>query len=217
MSYYNNNTSNSFLRFVQRRLFELAPLYDDYFIKHRYLIVCSNFKGRSYYIATANEGNFLHLTGVGTQLTPYEFFVKCRNKTLTFDDFFISNTDSKHNKNVVGEKLDNFKLLFSMFSTSSFIQEDFHSKSNSIYCLVATSDGYCTLGFTDEKIIKPKTLLDGNCLDMNNAYNIELVLRSDKRENKFNFIVAGDILALKKFYPLIEDELSSGLKDLCLS
>ncbi|WP_109604868.1 PBECR4 domain-containing protein [Oceanotoga teriensis] len=58
------------------------------FINKEYLIVSKDFIVDKYYILSANEDNFLHLTGVKTVLEPKKFFEKANSKTFKYKIFF---------------------------------------------------------------------------------------------------------------------------------
>ena len=72
----------SFKESVQLKLMDCAVLYYELLVQKDYLIFSRNFRYRKYYIVSAFEDNFLHLTGVQTSLEAKTFFEKCYQKTI---------------------------------------------------------------------------------------------------------------------------------------
>lgn len=62
---------------VTKELIHGAKLYTENLLNRQFLLYSSLFQCRKFYIIRAYEDNFLHLTGVTTQLSPREFFEKC--------------------------------------------------------------------------------------------------------------------------------------------
>lgn len=55
------------------------------------------------------------------------------------------------------------------------VQEDF--VKNTVRCVIATTDGPCTIGFVDNRhYVVPNTILDGNHLDENKPVLLTRVL-----------------------------------------
>ena len=105
--------------------------------------------------------NFLHLTGVETNLQSKEFYDKCVSGCINADDFWDS---PKKNKSTIRKKLAHLVHVDSYFEQEFLVQEDF--AKNTIRCIVATTDGKCTIGFIDARYYAaPNTILDKNCLD----------------------------------------------------
>ena len=63
----------SFKESVQLKLMDCAVLYYELLVQKDYLIFSRNFRYRKYYIVSAFEDNFLHLTGVQTSLEAKTF------------------------------------------------------------------------------------------------------------------------------------------------
>ncbi|WP_314256620.1 PBECR4 domain-containing protein [Granulicatella elegans] len=85
----------SFKEKVRLKLMYCAVLYYDLLVRKDYLIFSRDFKYQKYYIVSAFEDNFLHLTGVHTNLKAKKFFEKCYQKTLEDGDFEINDKSQK--------------------------------------------------------------------------------------------------------------------------
>ena len=108
------------------------------------------------------DTNFLHLTGLKTNLTTKEFFLRCYLGTIAENDYSFG---FKNDRNTIKRKLKNLVNIEFFFKTKIMVQEYFIK--NHISCRIATSDGKCTLGFVDAKYyLRPKTILANNHLDM---------------------------------------------------
>ena len=107
------------------------------------------------------ETNFLHLSGVETNLSPKDFYEKCFSGQIGYDEFWES---PKKNKSTIKKKLIHLVSIDSFFDAELFVQEEF--EKGLVRCFVATSNGQCTLGFVDAKYyVRPNTILDNNHLD----------------------------------------------------
>lgn len=85
----------SFKERVRLKLMDCAVLYYELLVQKDYLIFSRNFRYQKYYIVSAFEDNFLHLTGVHTNLKAKNFFEKCYQKTLEDGDFEINDKSQK--------------------------------------------------------------------------------------------------------------------------
>ena len=72
----------SFKERVKDTLVQCAGLYKGYYVEYEYLICSAAFFKNSYYIISAHEDNFLHLTGIHTNLDAAIFFERCYKGTL---------------------------------------------------------------------------------------------------------------------------------------
>ena len=146
---------------IRNRLIESAKNY--YFLIGKRIVLSSNsFKVRQEYVIRFFETNFLHLTGVATKLSTLDFFNKCLNGSITFDDFDCDST--KQRKGMVRVKMRNLIGINSFFSEEIEVQEDF--EKGTIKCLLGVSDNKCTIGFANAKYyLRPQTILDKNHLD----------------------------------------------------
>lgn len=64
-----------------------AYSYKKYFVDYEYLLCSAAFVKNEYYIVSAYEDNYLHLTGLHTNLPASTFFEKCYKRTLEENDF----------------------------------------------------------------------------------------------------------------------------------
>ncbi len=66
----------SFKTRVKNCAIENAQYFNEIFVKYDYLVFTEAVENKCFEIK-ATEGNFLHLVGVSTPLTPVDFFQKC--------------------------------------------------------------------------------------------------------------------------------------------
>ena len=127
----------------------------------RIILKSMNFIQQDCYVLRFFKTNFLHLTGLKTNLSTEEFFNKCYDGTIMENDYFLGlNNDRK----TVKRKLKNLVRIGQFFDYEIMVQEAF--AKNQIVCKIATSDGKCTIGFVDAKYyLRPKTILANNHLD----------------------------------------------------
>ncbi|WP_251443903.1 PBECR4 domain-containing protein [Veillonella intestinalis] len=188
---------SSFKENIRRKLIVGANIYANNFLNQEYLIYSRLFKYKKYYILTAKEDNFLHLTGVTGNLEPKNFFEKCLTETLSVDDFEIF---SKQQKGSVRRKVAVLESACQMFSQELVMAEEYFEK-NKIRCVLASSDGGCTLGFTDTRIHVPQTLLKGNVLKY--PVPIEAILSRKTGEERFeNIIFKRDDVELQEIFSI---------------
>ena len=148
---------------INNRLIESARKYQS-LIGKMVVVASESFVMKKEYIVRFYETNFLHLTGIKTSLSPLEFFSKCFDGTLSFDDFDCDSTTQL--KGLVRLKTRNLVNIDAFFNGEIEVQEDF--EKGTIKCLIGVSDNFCTIGFVDAKYcVRPKTILDKNHLDKN--------------------------------------------------
>ena len=194
-------SSPSFKQRVCKIIIECAADYKAVFLDYDYLIFSSNFKNMPYYIISAKEGNYKHLTGVNSTLSPYDFFNACLSKTLTESDFnFIKPGQSeKFTKGVVRSKIIALPYMASLFNQVLTAEENFvHGAVN---CTLATADNEITMGFEDRKSARPKTLLRGNVINSANSVDVTLILRRDRGFQFFDTLIQGDIAGFCSTFP----------------
>ena len=92
----------SFKQNVLESIYECSISYNK-LLCFSYEIKSTHFVIRKEYSIHFHEGNFLHLTGVKTKLSPVDFFKKALAKELTVNDFDCDSTSSL--KGTVREKL----------------------------------------------------------------------------------------------------------------
>ena len=72
-----------------------------------------------------------------------------------------------------------------------------------------TAEWNCTLGFSESKKARPKSLIKGN--ELKNPGTVDLILRKAVGNSFFDEIVVGDIATLNQFKKKIEGIVSSKL------
>ena len=201
----------SFKERVQKEMIDGAWKFQSYFINYEYLICSAAFNKRSYYIINAYEDNYLHLTGVTANIGKKEFFDKCLNGTLQEADFsFIKrNKSEKEVKGSVRRKIKAFSGITQIFSQDSLVEENY--KKNRIECSFAIGNEICVVGFSISDPAKPMTLLKSETLDDTKAKVLDVVLRRCKGEIKFDTLILGDRIQLKKYIKDIENYVSDDI------
>lgn len=139
-------------------------------------ISSEHFRFQSEYLLKFYKDNFLHLTGIETDLKAGDFFEKCLNESISIEDFDCDSNSALKGK--VREKLKNLLLLDGFFNRELVMQESF--EKNRVKCKIATSDGKFTLGFVaiSKKIHVPLTLLNKNQISEGTAirdYSIKVL------------------------------------------
>lgn len=130
------------------------------------------------YILRFYNDNFLHLTGVITNLSANLFFDKCIKQTISIDDFVCDSTSELKGK--VKEKLKNLSDIGNFFDKELIFQEKF--EKNRVKCNIASSDGKCTLGFINTKgsVHVPLTILNKNQISKENGIVIFTIRKKFK-------------------------------------
>ena len=150
------------LKKLLSRLNETAIKYNN-MLNLTIVFESDQFKRQKIYKAKFYKGNFLHLTGVITNLKAVDFFNKCLEGKITKEN--ILNFPDEY-RSRIDKKLRNLSFIDEYFKKNLDVQEDF--SRNSVNCAFATSDGYKTVGFVYTlPIIRPMTILDRNRLDIN--------------------------------------------------
>jgi len=173
------------------------------FLDYEYLIYSKEFTLQPYYILTAKSGNYRHLTGVNSTITPYMFFEKSLNGTLVESDFNFHKTgeSESYTRGVVRNKIIVLPRLSNFFNGKLIAEENF--KHGKVACTLATTDNTITIGYEDRIATMPKSLLRGNELDKTKIVDVNLILRRSKGSVLFNTILQGDIRDFCKLYPNI--------------
>ena len=200
----------SFKERVRLTAIKESKSFKSIFVDKEFLICSHTFKKRDYYILSAEKDNYLHLVGIGTQLSALDFFNKCYDGTLSLDDFDFNKNgqDESSVKGSVRRKIQSLERLASLFDDDLLIEEGF--KRNKISCAIATSDKKITLGFTSGTKSRPKTLLKGNELKTN-PLTVDLVLSRARGDNRFNKIIIGNKSIVNDFKVKIENIISDEL------
>lgn len=222
------DTKPSFQSKVRVAIIAGAIDYCDYFINYDYLIVSDAFIKNNYYIISAVEGNYLHLTGVKTALSATHFFKKCiaADAPLQESDFSISEAiDPLLPKNVqksqktrakgnVRRKIQALPKIKGIFhNPDTLVEEDF--VKNRVHCTIAAKKEISTMGFIkassiDPCSVKPNTLLKEQSLSPN-AKPIKLALRRKRGDKLFNEITIGDKKILDECACFLKDLISTDL------
>ena len=200
----------SFKERVRLTAIKESKSFKSIFVDKEFLICSHSFKKRDYYILSAEKDNYLHLVGIGTQLSALDFFNKCYDGTISLDDFDFNKNgqDESSVKGSVRRKIQSLERLASLFDDDLLIEEGF--KRNKISCAIATSDKKITLGFTSGTKSRPKTLLKGNELKTN-PLTVDLVLSRARGDNRFNKIIIGNKSIVNDFKVKIENIISDEL------
>ena len=173
----------SFKERVRLKLMDCAVLYYELLVQKDYLIFSRNFRYQKYYIVSAFEDNFLHLTGVHTNLKAKNFFEKCYQKTLEDGDFELG---GRSQKGSIRRKISVLESAIKIFSSEAIVVEErFHK--NRISCSFAAAERVCTIGFTNTKLTKPQTVLKG--YQLQSEIEVDFILSRDKGEKDFQTVV----------------------------
>lgn len=198
----------SFKERVRMALIANAHPYKYYFVDYDYLLCSKDFHNRKYFIATAHEDNYLHLTGVKTSLSAKSFFEKCFDGSLTEKDFSIETGNHDMDKNLKGSirrKITVLPDISGMFSADPIIKEDF--RKNRVYCTFAAGTASCTLGYIRTETSYPETLLKGNMVK--DGVHLDLVLRRKSGTKRFNGFVSGNYNTLLEHFADISNLISA--------
>lgn len=189
-----------------------APLFKRAYIDYEYLICSDAFKVRDYYILSAHADNYQHLVGVNTPgLSPEAFFQKCISGTLTEGDINFNKPGrlEKEVKGNVRKKINCLPLYTSMMGTELMVQERF--TKNSIVCSVAASEHMITIGYINNMMAVPKSLMKGDRLDAAQCGRADLILRRQTGAGLFSTVIFGDNAAIQKYSDKIEGLLDQAL------
>jgi len=193
-------SSTSFKQRVLNTITDCAPRFKAVFMDYEYLIYSEKFTMQPYYIISTIAGNYKHLTGVNSTVSPHDFFEMCLNRTLTADDFDFSKEgqDEKFVRGVVRSKIIALPSMFDLFTNDLNAKENF--TQGTVNCSLATTDNAITIGFEQRINASPKTLLKGNELREENIVNVTLVLRRAKGADKFDTVLQGDTLSFRELH-----------------
>lgn len=207
----------SFKERVKETVIQNAYSYKRYFVDYEYLLCSAAFVKNGYYIVSAYEDNYLHLTGLHTRLDATTFFDKCYNGTLEEHDFdFCKSGQSESEvKGSVRRKINSLPSIMDIFNVGTFVEEDF--EKNRIRCALAAANVSVTLGFVVVGKAKPMTLLKGNELNSARAKKLDLVLRRKSGESRFTEILIGDGERLAEYKEILSGLLSEKLLSLIAS
>ena len=204
----------SFKERVKETVIQNAYSYKRYFVDYEYLLCSEAFVKKEYYIVSAFEDNYLHLTGLHTSLDAATFFEKCYKGILEETDFDVckSGQNESEVKGSVRRKINSLPSIMDMFNVGTFVEEDF--EKNRIRCALAAGNVSATLGFVVAGKAKPMTLLKGNELSSVKAKKLDLVLRRKSGESRFTEILIGDGERLAEHKDALSGLLSEDLLSL---
>lgn len=205
----------SFKERVRQTVIECSKEYKENFVKYDYL-VCSTAFANKYYIISAREDNYQHLTGVHSLISAQDFFDKCYQGTLSESDFdFVKGGQSEKSvKGSVREKIAVLKDTMNLFANKDIFAEESFGK-NRVFCSFATAIPSFTLGFTNNVYATPKSLLKNNKL-IDNTNRVDLVIRKLRTEKEFNEIILLDEEKVDLYYGEIKQLISSEASDVLL-
>ena len=207
----------SFKERVKETVIQNAYSYKRYFVEYEYLLCSTAFLKNEYYIVSAYEDNYLHLTGLHTNLDATTFFEKCYKGTLEENDFDFckSGQNESEVKGSVRRKINSLPFIMDMFNVGTSVEEDF--EKNRIRCALATGNASATLGFVVVGNAKPMTLLKGNELNSAKAKKLDLVLRRKSGECRFTEMLIGDAQRLTEHREALSGLLSEELFSLVVA
>jgi hypothetical protein len=141
--------SISFKQRAFETIINCAADFQSIYLDYEYLIYSDGFVIQPFYIISAIAGNYKHLTGVHSAISPYDFFEKCKNGTLTENDFDFNKTEGsvKFVKGVVRNKILALPSMGNLFYEKLIAEENF--VQGKITCSLATASSTITLGFED--------------------------------------------------------------------
>lgn len=207
----------SFKQRVATTVSQYSAAFKSVFVDYDYLVCSPVFVLNPYYIITAGEDNYLHLTGISFG-DPQDFFNRCADGTLTESDIsFVKRGQAESAvKGSVRRKITVLPNLVRIFETPLIVEESF--SKNRVVCSFGASDNSCTIGFTlanaDNLYVRPMTLLSGSELDPEKVGNVELILRRKTGTELFDTILFGGTEELAKHKNTIANLLSDSLKQL---
>lgn len=202
-------SKESFKTRVRDEMIKAAKQYKNIYVDYEYLICSTVFEENDYYLISAEEDNFKHLVGVYSVIDAKTFFNKCYDGTLTEDDFdFATKGQNEMSaKGTVRRKIQVLPDMMTLMKADIQVEEGF--KKNRVSCSLATADGRCTLGFSESKKARPKSLIKGN--ELKNPRAVDLILRKKAGDTLFNEIVVGDQSKLDQLKEKIEGLVSEEL------
>lgn len=196
----------SFKERVRKEAIANAKFYKENFVDQEYL-VCSEAFEKGFHIIKSDKGNYLHLIGIHTELSPEQFFDKCVLEELEEKDFdFLKPGKSEKSvKGSVREKITVLPEMVNLFTHKLLAEDNF--KRNRVECAFTTSDNKCTLGFAVSG--RPKSLLKGNKLEASKVKDVELIFRRPRSSKEsFEELVWGNREDIYKYKEVIEQLVS---------
>lgn len=198
----------SFKERVRNEAIANAKFYKANFVDYEYLI-CSEAFENGFHIIKSDKGNYLHLIGIHTELSPEQFFEKCVSEELeeTDFDFLKPGKSEKSVKGSVREKITVLPDMVNLFTHKLLAEDGF--KKNRVECAFTTSDNKCTLGFAVSG--RPKSLLKGNKLEKSKAKDVDLIFRRPRgSEELFEELLWGEQENVRKYEGVLGEFVKLG-------
>ena len=129
------NEQKSFKERVKETVIYNARSYKRYYVDYEYLICSKSFLRNQYYIISAHEDNYLHLTGLHTSLGASRFFEKCYDGTLEETDFDFEKDGQTESevKGSVRRKINSLPSIMYMFSGGTMVEGCIGSRKHKCY------------------------------------------------------------------------------------
>lgn len=153
-------------------------------INYVFVFESPNFKYNNSYKIRFTEANFMHLTGVSSDIAPIDFFEKCLNGTISSTDFGFGHSNER--KGYVRKKIKHISDLEKIVTLSVNVEEQY--RKGKIIALLALSNGEFTMAFTGgEHYMYPMSLLDHDLLHYEDKQiNTLMAKRISLNEQNFN-------------------------------
>jgi hypothetical protein len=190
----------SFYERIKDEVIEASVAYESNYVLVDYLVVYGKDDKYSHVKIQAEKDNFLHLTGIMTNLKPNIFLEKCFTGTLIVSDINIPSTkiEEKSYKGTLRRKINVLKDFTNGIDSSYVIQENF--VKNRVVCTIASTNLNLTIGFINTgNCLRPKSLISGDELDFTKKQNIFSILKKNRENLLYENIVFGDIEFLKEY------------------
>ena len=185
---------------IKDEVVEASASYESNYVLVDYLLVYGKDNNYSHIIIKAEKDNYLHLTGIMTNLNPTAFFDKCLSNTLVASDINVPamKTEEKSYKGTLRRKINVLKDFTKGVDSSYVIQENF--VKNRVVCSIASTNLNLTIGYIDTgNCLRPKSLISGDSLDGSKKQSIYLILKKNRTELLYSNLVVGDLSFLKEY------------------
>ncbi|MBD5148840.1 MAG: hypothetical protein HDT18_00335 [Oscillibacter sp.] len=116
-------------------------------------------------------------------------------------------------KGAVRKKINGLPFYTGMMEKELVAQENF--TKNNVICSIAATDRSMTIGYINNRVAVPKSLLNGDRLDNDKAGRVELIIRRPAGGRLFSELVFGDGEALGKYRDKIGTLIDPCLLELC--
>lgn len=131
---------------------------------------------------------------------------------LDYEYLICSTIFEKKDYYIISAEKDNYQHLtgvHSQMDAKSFFNKCYDGTLAEADFDFATADGNCTLGFSESKKARPKSLIKGN--ELQNPGTVDLIMRRTTGSLYFDEIVVGDTETLNQFKEKIEKMVSADL------